>query len=202
MAQANKSVYQTLANVDCSKHIETKGKFSYVSWSWAWALVKQNYPNASFEKHVFNDNQDNPLPFMRDTKGYTYVCVTVTIEGQAQTEVFPVTDNYNKAVAHPDAFAVNTAHQRALVKCLAYHGLGLSIYAGEDLPIMGEHGEELNAVINKLASAKTSKDCDAIYTANTELMKRLNPQEQAEIKRSFTNARTRIASQETNKEAA
>lgn len=198
MPQAKtKSVYQTLADVDCSTHIEKKGKFSYVSWTWAWALVKQNYPEASFEKHVFNDNQDNPLPFMRDTKGHTYVCVSVKIEGQQQTEIYPVTDNQNKAMTHPDAFQVNTAHQRALVKCLAYHGLGLSVYAGEDLPVMGEHGEELNAVINKLASAKTSDDCDVIYKSNQELMKKLNPQEQSEIKRSFTNARTRIAAKTT-----
>ena len=204
MAQAKKkSVYQTLADVDCSNHIEKKGKFSYVSWSWAWALVKQNYPDASFEKHVFTDNQNNPLPFMRDTKGHTYVQTSVTIEGHTLSEVFMVTDNKNNSIQHPDSQTVNTALQRCLVKTLAYHGLGLSVYAGEDLPVMGEHGEELNEVINKLASAKTANDCDAIYKSNEDIMKRLNASEKAEIKRSFVNARSRIAAQDNqNKEAA
>ena len=190
----DKSVFKTLADVDCSNHIEKKGKFNYVSWTWAWALVKQNYPNATFEKHVFSDNQDNPLPFMRDTKGYTYVQTSVTIEGVTLTETFPVTDNRNQAIQHPNSFEVNTALQRCLVKTLAFHGLGLSIYAGEDLPVMGEHDEELNNVLNQLGEAKTNEDCDAIYKSNQDLMKRLNKSEQAEIKKSFTNARSRIAS--------
>lgn len=192
--QQVKSVFKTLADVDCSNHIEKKGKFSYVSWAWAWALVKQNYPDATFEKHVFSDNQDNPLPFMRDTKGYTYVQTSVTIEGVTLTETFPVTDNRNQAIQHPNAFEVNTALQRCLVKTLAFHGLGLSIYAGEDLPVMGEHDEELNNVLNQLGEAKTNEDCDAIYKSNHDLMRRLNKSEQAEIKKSFTNARSRIAS--------
>jgi len=192
--QQVKSVFKTLADVDCSNHIEKKGKFSYVSWAWAWALVKQNYPDATFEKHVFNDNQDNPLPFMRDTKGYTYVQTSVTIEGVTLTETFPVTDNRNQAIQHPNAFEVNTALQRCLVKTLAFHGLGLSIYAGEDLPVMGEHDEELNNVLNQLGEAKTNEDCDAIYKSNQDLMRRLNKSEQTEIKKSFTNARSRIAS--------
>jgi hypothetical protein len=192
--QQAKSVFKTLADVDCSNHIEKKGKFSYVSWAWAWALVKQNYPDATFEKHVFNDNQDNPLPFMRDTKGYTFVQTSVTIEGVTLTETFPVTDNRNQAIQHPNAFEVNTALQRCLVKTLAFHGLGLSIYAGEDLPVMGEHDEELNNVLNQLGEAKTNEDCDAIYKSNQDLMRRLNKSEQAEIKKSFTNARSRIAS--------
>jgi len=191
--QQVKSVFKTLADVDCSNHIEKKGKFSYVSWAWAWALVKQNYPDATFEKHVFSDNQDNPLPFMRDTKGYTYVQTSVTIEGVTLTETFPVTDNRNQAIQHPNAFEVNTALQRCLVKTLAFHGLGLSIYAGEDLPVMGEHDEELNNVLNQLGEAKTNEDCDAIYKSNHDLMRRLNKSEQAEIKKSFTNARSRIA---------
>ena len=203
MAQDNKkSVYQTLADVDCSNHIETKGKLKngspikYVSWVWAWALVKQNYPDASFEKHIFTDNQNNPLPFMRDTKGHTYVKTSVTIDGHTLSEVFMVTDNYNKSIPHPDSQTVNTALQRCLVKTLAYHGLGLSVYAGEDLPVLGEHGEELNEIINQLASATTTDACDAIYKSNADLMKRLNKSEEAEIKRSFTNARSRIAAQQ------
>jgi len=122
------------------------------------------------------------------------VQTSVTIEGVTLTETFPVTDNRNQAIQHPNAFEVNTALQRCLVKTLAFHGLGLSIYAGEDLPVMGEHDEELNNVLNQLGEAKTNEDCDAIYKSNQDLMRRLNKSEQAEIKKSFTNARSRIAS--------
>ena len=138
---------------------------------------------------------------MRDTKGHTYVKTSVTIDGHTLSEVFMVTDSKNNSIPHPDSQAVNTALQRCLVKTLAYHGLGLSVYAGEDLPVLGEHGEELNEVINKLASATTTDACDAIYKSNADLMKRLNASEVAEIKRSFTNARSRIAAQETKQAA-
>tara|TARA_B100000945_G_scaffold113795_2_gene90171 strand:+ start:4428 stop:5063 length:636 start_codon:yes stop_codon:yes gene_type:complete len=131
-----KSVWATLSAIDVSDHIEKKGQFSYVSWAWAWALVKQHYPTATFEKHTFNDNQNNILPFMRDSLTFTYVSVSVTIEGITQSEIYPVLGNRNEPLKAATSFQVNTALQRGLVKCLAYHGLGTSIYAGEDLPVM------------------------------------------------------------------
>lgn len=138
MASKNsaKSVWETLSAIDVSNHIEKKGNFSYVSWAWAWALVKQNYPTATFEKHTFTDNQNNILPFMRDSLTYTYVSCSVTIEGITQSEIYPVLGNRNEPLKAATSFQVNTAHQRCLVKCLAYHGLGTSVYAGEDLPVM------------------------------------------------------------------
>ena len=129
-----KSVYQNLASIDTSDLTEKKGRFTYLSWTHAWNKVKANYPNATFEKKVFVDNQNNTLPFMRDTKGNTFVEVSVTIEDITLSEIYPVTDNVNKSVQFPDAFQVNTALQRALAKCIALHGLGLYIFAGEDLP--------------------------------------------------------------------
>ena len=121
-------VFKTLAAVDCSAHTEKKGNFTYLSWTWAyhWSVT---YPTATFEKVVFHDNQNNPLPFMRDTKGNTYVQTTVTIEGESHSEIYPVLDFKNKAMPFPDSFAVNTALQRCLVKTIAYFGLGLNIYA-------------------------------------------------------------------------
>ena len=69
------------------------------------------------------------------------VFCTVTAFGQARTMQLPVMDHRNRAIANPDAFAVNTAMQRALVKAIALHGLGLYIYAGEDLPDTGGEDE-------------------------------------------------------------
>jgi hypothetical protein len=136
-----KSVWETLAEIDVTPHIDQKGKFSYISWAWAWALVKQNYPTATFEKLTFVDNQNNVLPFMRDSLTYTYVSCSVTIEGITQKEIFPVLGNKNEPLKAATSFQVNTAHQRCLVKCLAYHGFGTNVYAGEDLPVMDKEYE-------------------------------------------------------------
>ena len=119
----------TLSAVDVSGHTEKKGKFTYLSWTWAWGLVKGLYPTATFEKKTFRDNQNNILPFMRDHKRYTYVACSVTIEGIVQEEIYPVTDNRNEPVLDANSYQVNTALQRCLVKCLAYHGLGTQVYA-------------------------------------------------------------------------
>lgn len=116
-----------------SQHIEKKGKFSYVSWPWAWRYVKDLYPDATYEKHLFG-SPENTLPYMMDDAGNAFVMVTVTIDGIKMTEPFPVLNHNNKPVKNPDSFQVNTSLQRALVKAIAMHGLGHYIYAGEDLP--------------------------------------------------------------------
>ena len=123
------AVWSTLSKVDVSEHCETKGGFTYLSWSWAWATLKGHYPDATFEKHVF-DGQ----PYMIDSQGFAFVQVTVTVQGQPATEISPVLNHSNKPIKNPDSFAVNTALQRCLVKAIAFHGLGLYVYAGEDLP--------------------------------------------------------------------
>ena len=123
------SLWEQLSKINCSDHIEKKGRFNYLSWPWAWSKLKETCPNASFEKHFFGD-----LPYCLDSQGYAYVKVSVTCNDQIATEVYPVTDNANKSIKNPDSFAVNTALQRGMVKCMAYHGLGHYIYAGEDLP--------------------------------------------------------------------
>jgi len=71
---------------------------------------------------------------MRDKSGYAYVEVTVYADGVPATQIHPVLDNYNRAVRDPDSFAVNTSIMRCLTKAISLHGLGLYIYAGEDLP--------------------------------------------------------------------
>ena len=71
------NVWSTLSKFDVSPEVKKKGKFDYLSWAWAWAYVKEKYPSATFEKHIFRDNQDNPLPFMRDTKAVSYTHLTL-----------------------------------------------------------------------------------------------------------------------------
>jgi hypothetical protein len=133
-AALNGEIWATLSQVDVSEHIEKKAGFSYLSWPWAWALVVDRFPDATFEKHLFGDDHQQ-LPYMVDNQGWAYVQVTVTILHHSLTEIYPVLSHSNRPIKNPDSFAVNTALMRALVKTLAYHGLGLSLYVGEDLPL-------------------------------------------------------------------
>jgi len=129
------SVWETLSQIDVSEHTEEKNGLTYLSWAWAWGIVKKHYPKTTFTKNLYSSaNNDCTLPYMIDPAGYAFVSVTVDIEGETQTEVLPVLNHANKAVSQPDSFQVNTALQRCLTKCLAFHGLGHYIYAGEDLP--------------------------------------------------------------------
>jgi hypothetical protein len=127
--------FKQLNAIDCTKHVEKKGKFTYLSWAWAWQTLKDHCPDATFRKHTFSarDNDGVQVPFMVDEAGYAYVMVTVTVDGLEATEIMPVLNHSNKPLQNPNSFDVNTALQRTLVKAIAFHGLGLYIYAGEDV---------------------------------------------------------------------
>lgn len=129
MSKEKKSVWATLSAIDVNDKTEEKGSMTYLPWAWAWGTLKENYPEATFKKHIHDG-----MAYIKDEKGNAFVEVTVTVEGISATELYPVTDYKNNAISNPDAFQVNTALQRALVKAIAYHGLGHYIYAGEDIP--------------------------------------------------------------------
>ena len=124
-----KKPWDILSKIDCAEKVENKNGLTYLSWAWAWGILKAHFPDASFEKHYFDG-----LPYAADPNGYAYVKVSVTVEGAEVTETMPVLDYRNKAVKNPDAFSVNSSLQRCLTKAISYHGLGHYIYAGEDLP--------------------------------------------------------------------
>lgn len=130
---SEQSLFDRLSSIDCRNHIEKKGKFSYLSWTWAWSILKQQCPEARVEKHSF-EVMGRQVPYMTDEQGFAFVQVTVFTNDDAQTEILPVLDYSNNPVANPNAFQVNTALQRCLVKAIAMLGLGLYIYAGEDVP--------------------------------------------------------------------
>lgn len=117
-------VFKKLVGVNVGEKIEKKGRFSYLSWSWAWQEVKNKYPDASFEVH-----DDVVYP-----DGTREVRVSVTIEGLSHMMWLPVMNNTNNAISNPNARDVSDARMRCLVKAIALHGLGLYIYAGEDIP--------------------------------------------------------------------
>ena len=122
------SIFKTLSEINVNNHVEQKGKFNYLSWAWAVAELRLASPTATWEV-VKTDG----LPFCKTECGY-FVEVSVTVEGITLSQIHPVLDNQNKTIPVPNAFQINTSIQRCLVKAIALHGLGLYIYAGEDLP--------------------------------------------------------------------
>lgn len=135
MEEKKKSVFDTLNAINVQEHVEVKDtgrvKLSYLSWAWAWAEVKKAYPEAFY---TIYENKDG---LFYHTDGKTaWVKTGVTIEGIEHIEYLPVMDNRNSSITLDKltSFDVNKAIQRSLTKACARHGLGLYIYAGEDLP--------------------------------------------------------------------
>ena len=122
-----------LLTINVNEHAEKKNGLTYLSWAWAWAEVLKIDPQATWEAVEFNG-----LPFLRLPDDSAMVKVVVTISGHAKSCLLPVMDHRNKAIKGPDAFQINTAIMRCMTKAISMHGLGLYIYAGEDLP----EGEE------------------------------------------------------------
>jgi len=125
-----------LLSLDVKDLIEKKSNLNYLSWSHAWSEALKADPAATFHVETFQRADATTVPYM-DINGTAMVWVRVTIFGKEMTCFLPVMDHRNKPITNPDAFQVNTAIMRCMTKALALHGLGLHIYAGEDLP-MGE----------------------------------------------------------------
>ncbi len=159
------SVFQTLSAIDVSGKTEKKSNLTYLSWAWAWGELKKLYPDASYTIYenevddlLINGEQAFPIKRMVNyfTDGRTaWVKVGVTVDGQEHIEMLPVMDHRNKSIALNaiDSFAVNKTIQRALTKAIARHGLGLYIYAGEDLPETVKEEKQSEQVLAALQSA-------------------------------------------------
>jgi len=148
-----------LLKLNVNDHVEKKQGLTYLSWAWAWAEALKADPAATFEVRM---NEGLPYAVIEDT---AMVFVTVTMFGKPLTCFLPVMNGANKPITFSgrevqtrngpviekiDSFNVNTALMRCLTKCLAFHGLGLYIYAGEDLP---EEEEPTPAPVKKAAPA-------------------------------------------------
>lgn len=133
-----------LLKLNVNDHVEKKQNLSYLSWAWAWAEALKADPAATFEVKTFLRDHYTEMPYM-DVNGTAMVWVTVTMFGKPMTCFLPVMNHRNQPIQNPDSFQVNTAIMRCMTKGLALHGLGLYIYAGEDLP----QSEEIAPVIIK-----------------------------------------------------
>ena len=137
-----KSIYSTLSKIDVSKLIDKKMGLNYLSWAKAWGLVKSIYPDADKEITEYPEYLPTNNSWVATGRTVDYrltiagceVEASVIIEGQKYSSQLYVMDNHNKTVMKPNYSQINKTQMRALVKALAFAGLGLNVYAGEDLP--------------------------------------------------------------------
>ena len=150
-----KDRFNTLYNVDVSAKLGKKMGLSYLSWADAWAELKKRYPEAEYKIYTrkvitkiekkyqleggdvktVEETYENDIPYFSDGRT-CFVKVGVIIDGDEEVEIFPVRTNKNTSISVDmiTRVDVNKALQRAFVKACARHGLGLYVYAGEDLP--------------------------------------------------------------------
>ena len=146
-----------LLKINVNDHTERKGNLTYLSWAWAWAEVLKIDPLAVWTAY---ETDGLPVVYLKDDTAM--VRVGVTINGNHKSCVLPVMDNRNRAIQNPDAFAINTAIMRCLAKAIAMHGLGLYIYAGEDLP-EGEKPELDLALLAQIAAQPDVASLTALF---------------------------------------
>lgn len=170
----DKSSFEVLFAVDCNSRVEKKNGLSYLPWAWAWAEVKKRFPNATYRIY------ENEHGWNYFTDGRTaWVKTGVTINDMELIEYLPVMDFRNNSIPAEKitSFDVNKAIQRSLTKACARHGLGLYIYAGEDLPeeVANEQQakeestvEHMIAIVN---ACKTSNEVMRIWKENKELQR-------------------------------
>ena len=141
----SENYFNVLNTVNVNEQIKKKNGLSYLSWAWAWAEVKKKFPDANYT--IYED--DNGCIYWTDGRT-AWVKTGVTINGIEHIEYLPVMDFKNKSIPLENitSFEVNKAIQRSLTKACARHGLGLYIYAGEDLP---EEDEEEKARLEEEA---------------------------------------------------
>lgn len=176
--------FRRLFQIDVSNYIEKKGQFNYLSWPFAVAQLRLADPDASWEVKRFEG-----LPYLVTDLG-VFVEVAVTVAGVTLSQIHPCLDAKNRPIMAPTSFDINTSIQRCLVKAIALHGLGLSIYAGEDLPLI-DSGEDAPAQPKPIipTSAKVAsfpaadKRSDSITPAQVRYIQRLIEESGTELQR-------------------
>lgn len=133
MSESN-TIFKTLSAIDISSMVRQKGKFWYMPWANAVREVIKNYPTMNWE---FTDYDG--LPFLETKLGFFVEC-SVTINGISRKQMMPILDFKNQTNMNPMANDVNKSQMRALAKAISLHGLGLDLWAGEDLIGWGEDG--------------------------------------------------------------
>lgn len=161
MAELN--FFEQLNTINCNDHTEEKNGLTYLSWAWAWGEFKKKFPRSYY---TIYENKDG-LNYHHDgNTAWVKTGVTLVTEDGYENEAIeylPIMDNRNRSMplASIDSFAVNKSIQRSLTKAVARHGLGLYIYAGEDLPeTVPPTVDELVEMVNKVNSRE---EFEAVY---------------------------------------
>jgi hypothetical protein len=146
------NVFNTLNAIDVNQHTEKKNGLTYLSWSWAWQQVAMHYPSATYEIVKFDG-----LPYIASPLGIM-VYTRVTIEDVTHEMWLPVMNNRNQALKVEQAtmFDINKTIMRCLTKNLAMFGMGLYIYAGEDLPEPVKEEQKKAAALYSFAEFQTN----------------------------------------------
>lgn len=153
------SIFNTLYGVNVNDNVEKKNGLSYLSWAWAWAEIKKVCPDAQYTIYE-RETEYGPVNYFTDGKT-CWVKTGVTLNGLEHIEELPVMDFKNKSISLSavTSMDVNKTIQRSLTKACARHGLGLYIYAGEDLP--EEEKDAMLQEVRERRATKASKPADA-----------------------------------------
>lgn len=163
-----KNYFVQLNDINVNEHTEKKKDLTYLSWAWAWAEVKKRFPDSTY---TIYENRDG---LFYHTDGVTcWVKTGVTINGIEHIEYLPVMDFRNASIplAKVTSFDVNKAIQRSLTKACARHGLGLYIYAGEDLPESEDEAKARQSVAPVVVSIDEVIAQIKACTSRTEVVK-------------------------------
>ena len=146
------ATYKVLREIDVNKYTEKKGQLTYLSWTWAVDQLLLQDPMAVWEfpePRVYNDTM--------------MVFCNVTALGKTMRMQLPVMDNRNAAIVNPDARKISDATMRCLAKCIACFGIGLYIFAGEDLP---QVEFDTTPLVDKIKTATTMSELQEFFTAS------------------------------------
>ena len=191
--------FQEIESINVNEHIEERTQagvtLKYLSWTWALSEFKKIYPDFTYEVKKFDNGSGVMLPYMYDENTGYMVQTSITAGGLNQEMWLPVMDSQNKAmkkepyqyttkkgtftVQPATMFEVNKTIMRCLVKNMAMFGLGLYIYAGDDLP--NKEPETLpKELIDAIKETKTIEELSVLYNANKDDMSK-------ELKQQFNN---------------
>ena len=163
--------FATLCSIDVSGNLKeivhNNGlRLTYLSWPYAVKQLRMVCPGSRWDVVRFDNGNGVREPYLATKTGY-YVEVAVTVDDVTLSQIHPVLDKRNKVIQEPNAFDINTSIQRCLVKAIALHGLGIHIFAGEDLPpghtLTDDQSKEL------ISTLRDNKKEDLIETVKQQI---------------------------------
>lgn len=149
--------FKELREINVNEFTEKKGNLTYLSWTWAVDTLLLNDPEATWEfpePKIWNDT--------------VMVFCNVTAMGKTMRMQLPVMDNRNNAIVNPDTRKISDATMRCLAKCIACFGIGLYIYAGEDLPNVEPDAVDIEPMLAEIAAAKSMDELRDLFVAGVQ----------------------------------